>query len=217
MSKNLTEVLFIIDKSGSMQGLVDDTIGGFNSFIESQKELEGTIKLTTVLFSSGHYKLHNGVDVREIEGLSRKDYSPGGMTAMLDAIGDSINELQKRIDDTPVEERPKKVVCVITTDGQENSSHMFTKSQVQTMIEHQTKGHGWEFVFLGANMDAVTEAGSLGINYAATYIPDSIGTSTVYAAATKAVADAHLHDSISSDWCHAVSEYANASVDGLKQ
>lgn len=118
--KNLTEIIFIIDKSGSMQPLTDDTIGGFNGFVESQRELEGEAYLTTVLFSTDHKKLHDHIDIREVPAMDKKQYVPGGMTAMLDTLGETINEVQTRIDNTPIEERPNNILCVITTDGLEN-------------------------------------------------------------------------------------------------
>lgn len=176
-----TEIIFIIDKSGSMAHLAGDTIGGFNGFIASQKALEGKATLTTVLFDSTYKTIHNGVNIHEVNQLSSEDYVPGGMTAMLDAIGDTINNVQSRHDELGVE-KPEKVLFVITTDGEENSSHKYTKSQIEKMIKHQTNGHGWEFMFLGANMDAVKEAENIGISrsHSHTYDYSDIGTKAVY-------------------------------------
>ena len=176
-----TEIIFVIDASGSMAHLVNDTIGGFNGFIESQKAIEGKATLTTVLFDSTWKLLHDGVDVHEVKPMTKSDYVAGGMTAMLDAIGDIINKVQDRYDELGVE-KPEEVLFVITTDGEENSSHKFTKSQIEKMIKHQTNGHGWKFMFLGANMDAVKEAKDLGINgnYATNYAYDAKGTTNVY-------------------------------------
>lgn len=176
-----TEIIFVIDKSGSMSNLVGDTIGGFNGFIESQKAIEGKATLTTVLFDSSWKVLHNGVDLHEVKPMTTSDYIAGGMTAMLDAIGETINRVQDRHDELG-EEKPENVLFVITTDGEENSSHKFTKSQIEKMIKHQTNGHGWKFMFLGANMDAVKEATSIGIssNYATNYAYDSKGVGNVY-------------------------------------
>ena len=158
-----TEIIFVIDNSGSMAHLTGDTIGGFNGFIESQKALDGKATLTTVLFNTSWKVLHDGVDIHEVKPLTKSDYVAGGGTAMLDAMGEIINKVQDRHDDLGTE-KPEEVLFVITTDGEENSSHTFKKSQIEKMIKHQTNGHGWKFMFLGANMDAVTEAESIGIS-----------------------------------------------------
>ena len=165
-----TEIIFVIDKSGSMSHLAGDTIGGFNGFIESQKVLEGKATLTTVLFDTTWKILHDGVDIHEVKAMTSSDYIAGGGTAMLDAIGEIINRVQDRHDELGAE-KPEEVLFVITTDGEENSSRKFNKSQIEKMIKHQTNGHGWKFMFLGANMDAVKEAESIGISsdYATNY------------------------------------------------
>ena len=165
-----TEIIFVIDKSGSMSHLAADTIGGFNGFIESQKAMEGKATLTTVLFDTNWKILHDGVDIKEVKSMAASDYIAYGGTAMLDAIGEIINRVQDRHDELG-EEKPDNVLFVITTDGEENSSRTFKKSQIEKMIKHQTNGHGWKFMFLGANMDAVKEAESIGIarNYATNY------------------------------------------------
>jgi uncharacterized protein YegL len=176
-----TEIVFVIDKSGSMSHLAGDTIGGFNGFIESQKAIDGKATLTTVLFDTSWRILHDGVDLREIKSMTNSDYVAGGGTAMLDAIGEIINRVQDRHDELGAE-RPEEVLFVITTDGEENSSRKFTKSQIEKMIKHQTNGHGWKFMFLGANMDAVKEAESIGISrdYAAGYTYTSKGVNDLY-------------------------------------
>lgn len=165
-----TEIIFVIDASGSMSHLAGDTIGGFNGFIESQKALDGKATLTTVLFDSSWRILHDGIDLQKVKPMTTSDYMVGGMTAMLDAIGEIINRVQDRHDELG-EEKPENVLFVITTDGEENSSRNFNKSQIEKMIKHQTNGHGWKFMFLGANMDAVKEAESIGISrdYATNY------------------------------------------------
>ena len=177
-----TEIIFVIDASGSMSHLVGDTIGGFNGFIESQKAIEGKATLTTVLFDSTWKILHDGIDIHEVKPMTTSDYVAGGMTAMLDAIGEVINRVQDRHDELG-SEKPDNVLFVITTDGEENSSKKFKKSQIEKMIKHQTNGHGWKFMFLGANMDAVKEAESIGIskNYSANYGYTSRGVDAVYA------------------------------------
>lgn len=181
-----TEVIMLIDKSGSMGRLKDDTIGGFNSFVDSQKDDTKTT-LTTVLFDTNWKVLHDGLDVYEVEEMTKKDYITGGGTAMLDAIGETINTVQYRHDDMG-DAKPDNVLFVITTDGEENSSRKFTKAEIERMIKHQTNGHGWEFIFLGANMDAVKEATSIGIDAtkAASYAWTGQGTDALYRTVTTA-------------------------------
>ena len=175
-----TEIIFVIDKSGSMSRLTNDTIEGFNGFVESQKDDTKTT-LTTVLFDISWKILHDGVDVYEVEPMTKKDYIAGGGTALLDTLGDTINRVQDRHDELG-ENKPDNVLFVITTDGEENSSCKFTKTQIEKMIKHQTNGHGWKFMFLGANMDAVKEATSIGISQANTisYTWNSQGTDALY-------------------------------------
>jgi uncharacterized protein YegL len=176
-----TEIIFVIDKSGSMSHLTNDTIGGFNGFIASQKALEGKATLTTVLFDTTWKLLHDGADIQEVTEMTSTDYVAGGGTAMLDAIGDIINRVQDRHDELGAE-KPEKVLLIITTDGEENSSRKFTKNQIEKMIKHQTNGHGWEVMFLGANMDAVKEAEGIGIatNRSVTYDWTTMGTQAMY-------------------------------------
>lgn len=181
-----TEIIFVIDKSGSMSRLTNDTIEGFNGFVESQKDDTKTT-LTTVLFDTSWKTLHDGVDVYEVSPMTNKDYIAGGGTAMLDAIGDTINRVQDRHDELGAE-KPEKVLFVITTDGEENASRKFNKAQIEKMIKHQTNGHGWEFMFLGANMDAVKEAASIGISHdrSISYDWTTRGTDALYSTVTAA-------------------------------
>ena len=181
-----TEIIFVIDKSGSMSRLTNDTIEGFNGFVESQKDDTKTT-LTTVLFDTSWKILHDGVDVYEVNPMTNKDYIAGGGTAMLDAIGDTINRVQDRHDELGAE-KPEKVLFVITTDGEENASRKFTKAQIEKMIKHQTNGHSWEFMFLGANMDAVKEAASIGISHdhSISYDWTTRGTGALYSTVTAA-------------------------------
>lgn len=210
-----TEIIFVIDASGSMSHLVGDTIGGFNGFIKSQQALDGKATLTTVLFDSGLKTLHDGVDIREVKPMTTSDYCAGGMTAMLDAIGETINRVQDRHDELG-NEKPEKVLFVITTDGEENSSHKFTKKQIEKMIKHQTNGHGWEFMFLGANMDAVKEANDIGISssHSHTYDYTNRGVYNTYTTMS-ATASALRCDSLTSDF-NLATAYATSydSVDG---
>lgn len=212
-----TEIIFVIDKSGSMSNLAGDTIGGFNGFIESQKAIEGKASLTTVLFDSSWRILHNGVDLHEVKPMTTADYVAGGMTAMLDAIGETINRVQDRHDELG-EERPENVLFVITTDGEENSSRKFTKSQIEKMIKHQTNGHGWKFMFLGANMDAVKEASSIGISndYATNYTYTSKGVCDAYTtlcSATSALRTVGLDDEFNLSTAYATTEGLNYKKD----
>lgn len=182
MKKNLTEMVFILDRSGSMSHLVDDTIGGFNSMIDEQKKEDGDAYVTTVLFDGQYEMLHDHVNINDIQHITDKEYYARGMTALLDALGRTINSIGERLNNTQEDERPEKVIFVITTDGMENASREFTRSQVKEMIEHQQEKYSWTFIFLGANMDAVGEATSLGMNadFARTYTASDIGTQSVY-------------------------------------
>ena len=182
MKKGLTEMAFILDMSGSMSGLESDTIGGYNSLIEKQKEEDGEAYVTTVFFDDRYIMFHDHINIQDIAPLTNTDYRPMGMTALLDAIGKTVNSIGVRLNETPEEERPEKVIIVITTDGQENSSREFTKQKIKEMIEHQQSKYNWVFMFLGANMDAVNEAGSLGINtdFARNYTSNAKGTNTAY-------------------------------------
>lgn len=182
MKKDLTEIIFIIDRSGSMDRLTQDTIGGFNSFIENQKKEAGEAKLTTVLFDDNYEVLHDGVDLKEVKPLTDKEYYARGTTALLDAVGKTITEVGNRLSNTPEEERPEKVMVIITTDGAENASKEYTKSKVKEMIEEQTNKYSWVFMFLGANIDAVSEAQSIGISacHAHTHGWSSQGVESVY-------------------------------------
>jgi len=207
-----TEIIFILDKSGSMSHLAADTIGGFNGFIASQKALDGKATLTTVLFDTGWKILHDGVDIHEVKPMTDSDYMAFGGTAMLDAIGETINRVQDRHDELGTE-KPEKVLFVITTDGEENSSRKFNKAQIEKMIKHQTNGHGWEFMFLGANMDSVKEAASIGINsnHSHSYDYTSKGINDVYTTLT-CTANAVRCDSLTSDF-NLGAVYAACSAD----
>jgi hypothetical protein len=163
MNKNVTEIVFLLDRSGSMSGLESDTIGGFNAFIEKQCQFEGETLLTAVLFDDKYEVLWNGVDAREAR-LTDKEYYVRGCTAMLDAVGKTILDVGYRLSNTKEEQRPGKVIFVITTDGMENASVEFTYEKVQQLIKQQQEKYSWEFIFMGANIDAVKEADSIGIN-----------------------------------------------------
>ena len=184
MKKDLTEIIFILDRSGSMSSLTEDTIGGYNSYIESQKKEKGEALVTTVLFDHEYEILHNGVNIQDIKPLTDKEYSARGTTALLDAIGMTITDVGARLNKTPEEERPEKVIMIITTDGQENASKEYTQAKVKEMIEEQTNKYSWQFIFLGANIDTITVAKGIGINekFASNYGANSEGTRSIYQA-----------------------------------
>ena len=161
MNQNLTEIIFLLDRSGSMSGLENDTIGGFNGFLKKQCQLGPTL-LTTVLFDDRYEILHNGVDASKIT-LTEKEYFTRGSTALLDAVGKTILDVGFRLSHIPEENRPGKVIFVITTDGLENASKEFTYDKVNDMITLQQKSYHWEFIFMGANIDVARESHKLGI------------------------------------------------------
>jgi uncharacterized protein YegL len=163
MNKNLTEIIFLLDRSGSMSGLESDTIGGFNAFIERQCKLEGDTLLTTVLFDDQYEVLWNGKDATEVI-LTSKEYYVRGTTALLDAVGKTILDVGHRLSTTDEKQRPGQVIFVITTDGIENASSEFTYKKIKELIKHQQEKYSWEFIFMGANIDAGEEAESLGIS-----------------------------------------------------
>jgi uncharacterized protein YegL len=158
-----TELVFIIDRSGSMSGLEDDTIGGFNAMIEKQKSGEGRVYVSTVLFDNNSEVIHDRVDIKEIKPMTRSDYQVHGCTALLDALGGAVSHIQSVHKYIRREDVPRHTIFVITTDGMETASHSYTSARVKEMIKSQTDDEGWEFMFLAANIDAVETADSLGI------------------------------------------------------
>lgn len=179
--KNLTEVVFILDRSGSMEGLEADTIGGFNSMLEKQKKVEGEVLISTVLFDHETEVIHDRVPLAEVKNLTREEYWTRGSTALLDAVGSSIKHIRKIHKYAREEDKPDKTLFVITTDGMENSSQHFDYNEIKKLVEAQ-KESGWEFIFLGANIDAIGTARHLGINAerAVNYHSDSIGTKAIF-------------------------------------
>lgn len=163
MNKNVTEIIFLLDRSGSMAGLESDTIGGFNAFVEKQCNLEGETIVTTVLFDDQYEVVWNGVNGVNIK-LTDKEYYVRGTTALLDAVGKTILDVGHRLTKTIEAQKPGKVIFVITTDGMENTSKEFTYKKVKELIKHQQEKYSWEFIFMGANIDAAMEADSLGIS-----------------------------------------------------
>lgn len=202
MKKNSTELVFILDKSGSMAGLEADTIGGYNAMLGKQKNEEGEATVTTVLFNHGIDLLHDRINVKGIAPITEMEYEVGGTTALLDAIGSSIQKIgnvQKR---TSEEERAGKVLFVITTDGMENASGEYNYNKVKTMIEHQKVTYGWEFIFLGANIDALDTAARFGIQgeFAVNYHADSEGTQANFEALNEAVTSFRQGKKIDRNW-----------------
>ena len=188
MKKNLTEMVFILDKSGSMAGLESDTIGGFNSMIERQKQAEGEVLVSTVLFSNDNTVIHDRVDLRKIEPLTDRQYFVGGCTALIDAIGGAIHHIANVHKYAREEDVPERTIFVITTDGMENASLRYTSDEVKNMVKRQ-KEKGWEFLFLGANIDAVETAAHFGIgaDRSVTFKNDHRGQQLNYDVVGKAV------------------------------
>ena len=178
MKKNLTELVFILDKSGSMSGLEKDTIGGFNSLLDQQRKVDGECVITTVLFDNRYELLHDRIDIRAVQPMTEQEYFVGGSTALLDAIGKTIHKIGTVQKNTAEDYRAEKVMFVIITDGEENASRYFSSAQIRQMIQRQKERYGWEFIFLGANIDAVETAGRFGIDAdrAVDYVPDGEGT-----------------------------------------
>lgn len=190
MEKGLTELVFILDRSGSMSGLESDTIGGFNSMLEKQRKEAGECNITTVLFDNAYELLHDRIDIRAVSPMTDKEYYVRGSTALLDAIGLTINKLVSVQKNTAEDYRAEKVLFVIITDGYENASREFTSEKVKAMIEREKNQYGWEFIFLGANIDAVETARHFGISAdrAVDYVPDGEGTALNFQAMSETVA-----------------------------
>jgi uncharacterized protein YegL len=202
MKRNLTELVFILDKSGSMAGLEADTIGGYNTMLKKQQKAEGEAVVTTALFDHDYELLHDRINIRGIAPITEKDYEVGGSTALLDAIGFTIQKIvnvQKR---TSEEERAEKVLFVITTDGMENASREFTTDKIKKMVQHQKDTYGWEFLFLGANIDAIATAARFGIgeDFAVEYHADHEGTQLNYEAVNEAVVNLRSGKKIDRSW-----------------
>ena len=209
MNKNLTEIVYILDRSGSMSGLEKDTIGGYNSFLEKQKKETGDAVVTTVLFDDKYDMVHDRVDIKKVKALTNKEYYARGMTALLDAIGRTINYIDARHKNALESEVPFKTIVVITTDGYENASREFDSSKVRAMIENQKKELGWEFLFLGANIDAVETAKDFGITkeFAVTYCADEEGTALNFDCVSEAVSDVRASRPMSVNWKDRISDY----------
>lgn len=182
MKAGLTEMVFVIDRSGSMHGLEKETMGGFNSLVEKQRKEPDEAYVTTVLFDDRYEVLHDHVRLEDVPEMTDDQYWARGTTALLDALGKTISDVGRRLHETPEKERPEQVIVVVTTDGYENASREYSKAKVREMIELQQNEYSWTFMFLGANMDAVAEAGSLGIDagFARTYTASKRGQTNAY-------------------------------------
>lgn len=166
MRDDLTAILVVLDRSGSMAPLTHDTVGGFNSFLEHQKAEPGDAVVTLVLFNDRYEAVFNALPIAQVEPLTARSYSPSGGTALLDAVGRGVNDLGRKLAGMAEKDRPGKVIVAIMTDGEENASREYTREQVRKMIEEQTSKYNWSFLFLGANIDAFGEAGKIGIGAA---------------------------------------------------
>ena len=200
MNNNLTEIVFILDRSGSMAGLEDDTVGGFNAMVEKQKKEPGEALLSAVLFSDESEVLYDRVDLRRVEPMTERQYRVGGCTALLDAIGGAVHHIANVHKYAREEDRPGKTIFVITTDGMENASRAYRYDEVRRMVKHEQEKHGWEFLFLGANMDAISAARSFGIrpDRAVRYARDSAGTALNYQVVSETVASFRARKEIAS-------------------
>lgn len=205
---NVTELVFILDRSGSMSGLERDTIGGFNSMIEKQKKEDGLCYVSTLLFDDKCEVLHDRVKLGDVPLMTEDDYYVRGSTALLDALGGAIKHIGNIHKYARNEDVPEKTLFVITTDGMENASRKYTSERVKQMIERQQKKYGWEFIFIGANIDAVTTAKSYGIapERAVSYTADSRGTNALFSSVGKAVKAVRSRKALDDEWREDIEE-----------
>lgn len=210
MKKDLCELVFILDRSGSMSGLESDTIGGYNAMLDKQKKEVGEAFVTTVLFDDNYELLHDRINIRGINTITEKDYYVRGTTALLDAIGKTINKITNAHKHTIEDERPSKTLFIITTDGLENASREFNDKKVKKMIEER-KESGWEFIFLGANIDAVKVGKDFGIkeDECVNYNSDGLGTTTLYESVSQAVSFMRASGKLDKSWRNNIDEDYN--------
>ena len=208
MKKNLTEIVFILDRSGSMAGLETDTIGGFNAMIEKQKAEAGEAIISTVLFDNLTEVIHDRLTLNRVPQLTRKEYYVRGCTALLDAVGGAIHHIGNVHKYAREEDRPEKTLFVITTDGMENASRRYSYEKVKEMITRQKEKYGWEFLFLGANIDAAREAARFGIDEdrAANYHADHKGTEVIYEAVSETVCNFRASRPMAAGWKQRIDE-----------
>lgn len=210
MKKDLCELVFILDRSGSMSGVESDTIGGYNSMLEKQRQEAGEALVTTVLFDDNYELLHDRINIKGIKNITGKDYFVRGTTALLDAIGKTILKIENAHNHTTEDERPEKTLFIITTDGLENASREFSDEKVRKMIEAR-KEAGWEFIFLGANIDAVKVGKNFGINEneCVNYHADSAGTSSLYSSVNVAISHIRTSKELDGSWRKDIDEDFN--------
>ena len=208
MKNNITELVFILDRSGSMEGLECDTIGGFNSMIEKQRTQEGDCYVSTILFDDVSEVLHDRVKLCDVPRMTDKDYTVRGATALIDAIGGAIQHIANVHRYARAEDVPQHTVFVITTDGYENASHRYTSNRVKKMIEERKEKYGWEFLFVGANIDAVETAAHFGIDRdrAVNYCADKEGTQLLYHSLAEATCRIRENAPLGADWSRALDE-----------
>ena len=218
MKKNLTEIVFILDRSGSMSGLEADTIGGFNSMIEKQRKADGEALVSTVLFDNMSEVIHDRVDIRDIKSMTDRDYTARGCTALLDAIGGAIHHIGNVHKYARKEDVPEHTLFVITTDGMENASRRYDSEKIKKMIERQKEKYGWEFLFLGANIDAVETAKHFGIgaDRAVNYHSDHKGTQLNYEVLSEAVSAVRCSAHLGTNWKKRIDEDYESRRDGRK-
>ena len=208
MKKNLTEMVFILDRSGSMSGMEADTIGGFNSMIEHQKKEPGEAFVSTVLFSNESQVIHDRIDIRKVEPLTDRQYRVGGCTALIDAIGQAIHHIGNVHKYARPGDVPEHTIFVITTDGMENASHRYSADEVRAMVERQKQRCGWEFLFLGANIDAVEAAGRFGIreDRAVRFHNDQRGIRLNYETVSRSMGQIRANVSLDGSWKQDIEE-----------
>ena len=205
---NITELVFILDRSGSMSGLEKDTIGGFNSMIEKQKKQEGECYVSTVLFDNESEVIHDRIKLSEIKPMTEEDYYVRGCTALIDAIGGAIHHIGNVHKYARPEDVPEHTMFIITTDGMENASHRYTSDRVKHMIERQKEKNSWEFLFIGANIDAVETAAQYGIDSdrAVDYCADEKGTKILYATVSESICQMRASAPLQSDWSEEINK-----------
>ena len=208
MKNNISELVFVLDRSGSMSGLESDTVGGVNSVIKKQREVEGKCFVTTVLFNHTSETVHDRVELEEVRPMTEKDFVVGGSTALLDALGNTIKHIKNIHRYARPEDVPEHTIFVIMTDGMENASHRFGSDEIKAMIEHQKEASGWEFLFLAANIDAVQTAARMGIgaDRSVNYNADRVGTRVAYEAVAETVCLPRMGSKIGENWNRRITE-----------
>ena len=202
MKNNITELVFILDRSGSMSGLESDTIGGFNSLIEKQRKQDGECYVSVVLFDNRSEVLYDRVELKDVRKMTERDYTVHGCTALIDAVGGAIKHIGNIHKYARPEDVPEHTMFVITTDGMENASRHYSSAQVKRMVQQRKEKDGWEFLFIGANIDSVDTAGRIGIdsNRAVNYHADKIGTAVLYEAVSVSIGNVRGGNALEDDW-----------------